>query len=158
MSTSTVLAILVAQLGANDFAARERASVALVRLGTDAHLHLWIIERSKDAESSTRARAILMKWSDANAPSLAAAHGPMPWILDLGQHYLALARKQVGVQGPPLWKDYSLATRLLVEDLYRQRVPRHRIQQTIDMLTDAQRIWIDAHGHRFTPPILDLPR
>jgi len=162
-----IVAVLVAQLGAPEYSVRERAHSALVRLGPAAHVTLQLAERSTDMEVRVRARQIIDHWYCDNAAMLAATHGEPPWIADhpslqdgLATHYLERARTQIGLHGPPTWKDYRLATRLLIEDLYRQRASRSEIAALIRDLAAAQIEWVTLHGHRFEPPIRpeDLPR
>jgi hypothetical protein len=162
-----VFSVLIANLGADDYRQRSAAHAALDRLAPLVASHLHVLENAKDREVATRARQILNRYYAEHAAEWAAATLPtnyprLPWIgefpdaeLDqgLGQYYLERARKQIGIQGPPEWNDYRLATRLLVEDLYRQRVSRARIIVILDRLSEAETQWLSHHGHRFDPPI-----
>lgn len=138
-----VLAVLLSQLGAEDFGTRERAHVALAQLGPAAHTHLMLAERSTDQEVRARARRLLDDWYSENAPALAGAYCAFPWwvwdadVLDgacdidrqeFRNGYIAEARKIVGYGTPPSWLDERMAAQLLIEDMYRMR----RSQAEID--------------------------
>jgi hypothetical protein len=161
-----VFSVFLANLGSDDYRQREAAHAALQQLAPLAVERLCIAESSADREVATRTRRILNKYYDDNAPrwadeTLPTQYGQLPWIGELpaeyaeglGQVYLQRARRQVGMQGPPEWRDYRLATRMLVEDLYSRRVPRQRIILILDQLAEAERVWVSNHGQRFDPPI-----
>jgi len=160
------LSIFVTNLGSDQFRQREAASAALQRLAPVAVRRLQIAEHCSDREVSTRARQILDRYYAENAAAWANSTLPstyhrLPWMAELpaeyadglGQFYLQRARREVGMQGPPDWQDYRLATRMLVEDLYRERMPRERIVEILDQLVNVERDWVTHHGQRFDPPL-----
>lgn len=153
---SAIIIALTLQLGSPDFRTREAATQALARLGAASLPFLEIAERSRDREVATRARAIIDRWYAANAERIAAGviGERAPWICgDDGQAYLERARKQVGIQGPPDWSDYRLATKLMVEDMVRGRRPQVDMVRVLTGFRKDERDWIKAHGRNFDPPI-----
>lgn len=161
-----VFSVFLANLGSDDYRQREAAYLALHKLAPLAAAQLHAAEGARDREVAQRARSILNRYYNDNAAEWAGDTLPtnytqLPWITELpaefaeglGQVYLQRARRQVGMQGPPEWRDYRLATRMLVEDLYSRRVSRQRIILILDQLAEAERVWVSNHGQRFDPPV-----
>lgn len=161
-----VFSVYVANLGADQYRQRESATAMLHKIAPIVVQRLHVAERSEDREVATRARQILDQYYAANAPVWAANTLPsnyalLPWIAELpseqpegiGQFYLQRARRLVGMHGPPDWQDYRLATKMMIEDLYSQRVPRERIILILNQLAEVEREWIAQNGQRFDPPL-----
>jgi hypothetical protein len=145
------VATLVERLGDERFEAREAASGALVRLLCLDQGVFWlpVVERAaRHADPEVARRANLARDEFYNVgPSCG---GRIPWLdmLPSGlphrqqvlEHYLAVARAEVGPQPAPEWLDYRLATVYYVNDQLRAGVPRAQLVRLLDaMAANEQR-------------------
>lgn len=172
MSTleAVVVAALVCQLGSSSYAVREKAHQQLAKLGALPHLQLLAVEQSSNLELASRAKGLLNRYYSDNCDLVAdmvAGRRPLPWMAELpsewpegvGQCYLQQARRQVGMHGPPEWKDYRLATWFMVKDMYRTRCPESDVRRILGLLADLEDDWIRYNGKRFDPPLtVDVKR
>jgi hypothetical protein len=156
-----LFAILLSNLGAEDYGRRQAAHRVLQQVAPLAVHRLQIAEKSSDREVATRARQLLNRYYADSAATwarhlTAERDDEFPWIADIPSehtsgalpYYLDIARGQLEKQGPPNWPEYRLATRLLVQDLYTRRVSQRDILLLLSELAESERQWIDKNGSR----------
>lgn len=149
MMSNVILAVLLSQLGSEDFGTRERAHKALAQLGPAAHSHLWISQQSKCPETAARSRQMLARWYAENAEALAAVHAPFPWWTwetkwpgcEDRAEYMTAAQKIVGYGARPTWLDERMAAQLFVTDLYRRQYSRKTIDDWLAERWEEERRW-----------------
>lgn len=135
---AAIVAILICQLGSDNFPTRERAHLALQSLGSQATTQLLIGEQSSDRERAVRCRQLLDRWYADNAERLASEHGQLPWLFPYDvTAYLANGKPTV----PPDYENWREATRLLVVDMYRQRASRCRIEAMLREFRRQEEVW-----------------
>lgn len=137
-----LLAVLVLQLGANDFAARERASAALRALGEPVVPALWRATNHDDPEVRRRAVMLLDDWRNTFRPSCGS---PTPWLDMLPQDYperqtviqtyLDIVRNAgLPVAGGADWPKYRVATELWIDAQMVAKARRADVVRILDQM------------------------
>lgn len=139
-------------MGSDNYKIRDHAFRQLAR---DPPIHMLLLsEQSKDCEIASRSRKLVDLWYRNRNLALIENIKIAPWIIDeyQGQYYLQRARKEIGMQDPPEWNDYRLATRIMLSELYREDP-----NEIISRLRQAEYNWIAVHGNRYSSPIPMVP-
>lgn len=143
--------ILIILLCSDDFKTREWAQKQL-EMNPPIQI-LQITQYSKNLELAQRSRIIVKKHLLREREKLIRSMTKYPWIGNHNGFYLKLARMEIGMQGPPDWADYRLATKLMLSveiELDAKTV--------LNELWEQERNWVNLYGHRFDPKIVfDLP-
>lgn len=138
---SLIVAILIAQLGSDHCATRERASDALLKIGPAAHAQLEIAEKSKCPETAARARRIL----DQQYIESLNSTRRWPWVdsQKYPKHLEAANAKGKSVYDDSLedWPNWREATRTVILDMRQRQCPQQEIQVELDRLWKMEADW-----------------
>jgi hypothetical protein len=150
-------ALLIEQLGAEEFAVREAATRALVHLvqSDGGHVLLPRLETAThyaDVETARRAERVLAEFYNLR-PS---TYSLLPWIDMLpatvkDRDEIIRAYRQPGQPGgattydAPRWLEYRFATGMYISDLLRTGQPRSQVRKLLDEMAAAERQYKLAH-------------
>lgn len=137
---SLIVAILIAQLGSDHCATRERASDALMRIGPAAYAQLAIAEKSRCPETAARARRIL----DQQYIESLNSTRRWPWVDDKKYpEYLKAANARCGTHDEigEDWPNWREATRAVILDMRQRQCSRQEIQAELDRLWQMEADW-----------------
>lgn len=170
--TSGLLTVmLITQLGSPRYRERERANELLHRLSPLAAPYLKAAKQHNDLEIADRSYRILARYYAVRAEHLAEKTRPsewprIPWLDMLPdnhpdrqavvQYYLAQAHEKNCAKGPPHWDDYRLATKLYLQQLFRDQHDADKIRSLLDQMAASEKQWLIKNRDRYNPP-LEMP-
>ncbi|GBD36002.1 hypothetical protein HRbin36_01119 [bacterium HR36] len=148
----------ISHLGHPQYRWREKAQAELTARISAADgfflaLHLEYAAQSPHPEIARRARLVVGQFYWLEPSNYLA----MPWIDMLPEdwsdrkaiieHYLYRARQMLDTSYYRAdWPDYRLATSLYVHDLLRQGMPRHLVQQLLDIMVAREIAYRQSRG------------
>ena len=148
--------LLIAQLGNEEYAVREAATAALVRLvqSDEGHLLVPRLEAAthhRDVELARRAEGVLAEFYNLRPSS----YSVLPWIDMLPasmkdretiiRTYRQRGQASGAVYDAPRWREYRFATGLYVGDLLRTGKPRSQVRKMLDEMVVTERQYKLAH-------------
>ncbi len=163
-----IVVALISQLGSPNYSERATARYHLSRMAPIAIGQLKAAEKHPDPEVRRHARQLVAAYYESQAPRLAKETRPsnwpeIPWLDMLPanhpqrdqilSYYLTRAQKEIGRSSAPKWEDYRLATKLYMEDLFRNEQRPAQVRQLLDSMAEHERDWIRRNGTRYNPPV-----